>query len=90
MAVLTEQARARLMAAWMRDASEQRQVCAFTKPDLAAAVAAVDQWVEDNQVAFNQALPQPFRGAATTTQKVEILAYVLWRKIGRLRVPEDD
>lgn len=90
MAVLSEQARVRLMAAWMRDASAERQTCAFTKPDLATAVAAIDQWVEDNTAEFNQALPQPFRGTATTAQKVELLAYVLWRRIGRLRVPEDD
>jgi hypothetical protein len=63
---------------------------AFTKPQLTAAIAAADQWVEDNTVSFNQALPVGFRTAATASQKIAVLAYVLWRRAGRLRTPEDN
>lgn len=89
MATLPAQDRTRVGAAWMRDLSEARESVAWTKPDLAAAVAAVDDWVEANTAAFNAALPQPFRSTATPTQKTALLAYVLWRRAGRLRVPED-
>ncbi|MEV0616193.1 hypothetical protein AB0I81_22960 [Nonomuraea sp. NPDC050404] len=86
MALLDATGRARVAAQWMR---ENVISCAFTKPDLVAAVAAADQWVEDNAVSYNQALPQPFRSSATAEQKIAILAYVLWRRIGRLRARED-
>lgn len=76
----------RVAAQWMR---ENTSATAFTKPDLLAAVAAIDGWVEANLTGFNAALPQPFRGSATTAQKAELLAYVLWRRIGRLRASED-
>ncbi|MGP4092934.1 hypothetical protein [Nonomuraea sp. KM90] len=86
MALLDATARARVAAQWMR---ENVTSCSFNKTDLAAAVAAADQWVEDNTVSYNQALPLPFRTSATTDQKAAILAYVLWRRIGRLRARED-
>lgn len=86
MALLDATARARTVAQWMR---ENLTGCAFTKPDLQAAVAATDQWVEDNTSSFNTALPQPFRSSATAEQKAWVLAFVLWRRIGRLRAQED-
>jgi hypothetical protein len=88
-AVLPTLDRLRVAGQWMRDASASQEPCAFTKDDLRAAVAAADDWVESNTVAFNAALPQPFRSAGTPTQKIAILAYVLWRRAGRLRAPED-
>lgn len=52
----------------------------MSKTDLAAAVAAADQWVTDNATAFNLALPQPFRGTATAAQKAALLSYVALRR----------
>lgn len=86
MAILDATARARTTAQWMR---ENLEASAFTKADLVAAIAAVDDWVEANQTSYNTALPQPFRSSATAAQKVTVLAYVLWRRIGRLRAQED-
>jgi hypothetical protein len=86
MPVLGVQARQRVANQWMR---ENITTTSFTKADLLAAVAATDDWIEANLASFNQALPQPFRAAATTEQKAEIFAYVLWRRIGRLRAQED-
>lgn len=54
----------------------------ITKADLLAAVNATDDWVEANQVSFNTALPQPFRGAASPQQKAALLAFVLRRRFG--------
>lgn len=89
MVLLDATARARVAMALQRGESENSSEMAFTKAQLAAAVDAADQWVEDNASAFNLALPAAFRTAATATQKTILLAYVLWRRIGRLRVPED-
>lgn len=61
----------------------------MTKPDLRAAVDATDQWIEDNQTSYNQALPQPFRGSATAAQKTVLFAFVAFRRAGLTRIRED-
>ena len=86
MAVLSFTERARVFAQWMR---ENRTPTAFSKTDLQGAVNATDDWIEANVSSFNQALPAGFRSSATIGQKYEIFAYVLMRRIGRLRVDED-
>lgn len=60
-----------------------------TKADLRAAVDATDDWIEASQASFNAALPQPFRGAATTAQKTFLFCYVAMRRAGLLRAEED-
>lgn len=60
-----------------------------TKAELRAAIDATDDWIEANQTSFNTALPQPFRGAATTPQKTFLLCYVAMRRAGLLRAEED-
>lgn len=79
MAVLTDQQRAEVWAEFMR-----RRLCpgSILKADLRAAVNAVDDWVEANAAAFNTALPQPFRGAATAEQKAALLSYVALKRFG--------
>jgi hypothetical protein len=61
----------------------------ITKADLRAAVDATDQWIEDNSVAFNAALPQPARGALSATQKTLLFVYVAMRRRGILKAEED-
>lgn len=79
--------RGRVAAQFMRDI---RGVWpAITKPDLAAAVAAIDDWIDANQASFNSALPQPFRSAADATFKAHLFVYVLMRRTGRLRAEDD-
>lgn len=87
MAVLPAQDRARVSAQYQRSASLGS--VAFGKLALAAAVAAVDGWVEANQAAFNAALPVGFRTTATPEQKSLLLAYVVMRRVGLLRAEED-
>lgn len=62
---------------------------AYVKADLQAAVDATDAWIEANASSFNTALPQPFRGAATTQQKTDLFCYVAQRRANKLRVEED-
>lgn len=86
MTLLDATGRARCRAQYMR---EQPTSGGLTKADLAAAIAAADQWCEDNQASYNTALPTPFRTAATTAEKAMLLCYVIMRRQGRLRAEED-
>ncbi len=77
MAILNEADRAALWAEWMRDNTE---ACGITKADLRQAVNAVDNWVDANVASFNTAIPQPARGALTTSQKSRLLSLVIKRR----------
>jgi hypothetical protein len=74
--------RANVLAQIIRDAGWP----GLTKPDVLAAVAAVDDWAEANAAAYNSALPVPFRTTATAPQKALLLAYVCMRRAGILKV----
>ncbi|MEU4224299.1 hypothetical protein AB0F17_08400 [Nonomuraea sp. NPDC026600] len=78
--------RARTAAQWMR---ENTTTCTFTKASLHNAIGAADQWVEDNLASFNNALPAGFKAAATAEQKADLLGFLLWRRIGKLKAEED-
>lgn len=86
MAVLPDQDRNRVWRWFMRRNTEP---CGYTKADLRAAIDACDSWVDSNATAFNTALPQPFRGAATAQQKTLLLCWVAMRRAGLLHVEED-
>lgn len=79
--------RARTLAHLMRDST--LSYAGLTKPDLAAAVAATDDWIDANQASYNTALPQPFRGTASLGLKTLVFCYVAMRRAGRLRAEED-
>lgn len=88
LAVLDAINRLRAWAQAMRDWPAALGMPAVTKTELKAAVDATDDWIDSNQAAFNTALPQPFRGAATTAQKTFLFCYAM-RRAGRLRAQED-
>lgn len=50
--------------------------------DLIAAMAAADEWLDDNAQSFNQALPVPFRTTATLQQKAALLIYLARKRAG--------
>lgn len=54
----------------------------LTKADLIAAVGGVDDYLEANAAAMNSAIPQPARGALTTSQKARLLAAVALARWG--------
>ena len=74
MAVLPDNVRFSTWAKWMRDNTSPISV---NKPDLRAAINAIDQWVDDNQSSFNTALPLPARTELTASQKASLLAIVV-------------
>ena len=89
MAVLDETGRFRVWAHLMRALPAGLSGWPVTKPELRAAVDATDQWIEDNQAAYNTALPQPFRGSASLPLKTLLFAWVALRRAGLLRTQED-
>jgi hypothetical protein len=47
-----------------------------TKADLLSAVNATDTWIDNNQSAYNSALPEPFATDATLAQKTFLFCVV--------------
>lgn len=87
MALLDETGRFRVWAQAMR--TMPGVLSGITKTQLRAAVDATDQWIEDNQASFNNALPTPFRTNASLAQKTFLFCYVAMRRSGLLRAEED-
>lgn len=62
---------------------------AFTKPELTTALNSIDAWVDSNLTSLGNAISSGTRAKFTTQQRLQILCYVLQRRIGRLRADED-
>ena len=81
MAILSDPDRIAVWAEFMRDAVNiNAGASGLTKAELRAAVNAIDQWNEDNQSAFNLAIPQPARGALTAKQKATLQLAIVARR----------
>ena len=80
MATLSDDDRKLTMAEIMRDLSDNRISCSITKPDLQAAINAVDDWVVANTISFNNALPTAAKNGLTTAQKAMALMYVVGKR----------
>jgi hypothetical protein len=76
MAVLSLENRQRVWRGLMRYWSGLSETVALSKSDLQAAVDATDSWIDDNQTAFNQALPATAQTNLTQGQKVFLLCVV--------------
>lgn len=76
MALLSDAQRREAWAELMAEVSRRRESVALTKPDLRAAINAVDQWVSDNAASFNTALPAAAQAGLTPSQKAELLVFV--------------
>lgn len=55
---------------------EQRNWPAVTKPDIEAAIAALDAWLETNAANINAAIPQPARGALNAKHKAILVGLI--------------
>lgn len=56
--------------------STRFEATSLTKAELKAAVDSADQWVSDNKVSFNNALPAAAQAGLTNAQKAELLVFV--------------
>lgn len=77
MAVLADADRKQAWADLMRQFSQDAQSVGVTKPDLRAAIDAIDQFLSDNAATINAAIPQPARASLTAPQKALLLVYVI-------------
>lgn len=85
MAALTEQQRVHAAREWIREAFERLGGTAtLTTAQIKAALDAADDWADANAVAYNNALPLPFRTTATAAQKALLLAYVCMKRANLL------
>lgn len=89
MALLDATSRQRVWAQAMRDIPRDVGLPEITKQELKAAMDAMDDWIEAQQLTFNLALPQPFRAAATGRQKSVLFMMVLARRAGLHWAQED-
>jgi len=84
MAVLSDPNRKDVWADLMRRAplnvNTTQPMGAVLKADLRAAVNAVDDWLDTNATALNQAIPQPARSALSQEQKAYLLIHVIAKR----------
>jgi hypothetical protein len=82
MAIMTDAQRYDAWAEFMRDIPPGR-LYAISKSDLRAAINATDQYINDTAVTYNNALPQPARGALTIEEKARLHTVVVkYRYLG--------
>lgn len=82
MANLTAAQKLAIRAKWGSDLSQRVEEFNLKKPDLDAAITAVDNWIEANAVSFNLALPLAARTTLTAAQKAELFALIALKRYG--------
>jgi len=82
MALIDETGRQRIWRGLMRFWSNQRSALGVNKTNLRAAIDATDQWIEDNQTSFNNALPTNARNNLTAAQKTILFCAVALARVG--------
>ena len=81
MATMTDNDRINVWAEYVQGLSAEMDLSTGALlAEVRAAIDAADQWVEDNQVSFNSALPEPFQTWATQRQKAQLLMLVVLRR----------
>lgn len=81
MATLSNELRSEISLTYQQEISALFELLAgVTKSDIKAAVDAVDQWVDDNKVSFNSALPTAAQTNLTVSQKSRLLTHVVARR----------
>lgn len=86
MAVLSDTDRLRTLAHFMR---QQFGTIAISKAQLAAAVNAIDDFLETSATAINNAFPAAAKAGLTVSQKAIVVGYVANRRAGLLIAAED-
>lgn len=71
-----------LMATESALPASERQPLALTKAEYRAAVDAIDTWLHDNRVSFNNAIPEPARTALSGKQKARALLAIVVARMG--------
>lgn len=82
MAVLTDTKREAIWDAFMTRESADRKPMLLSKTALRAAVDAIDTWLDNNNAAFDAAIPAAARAALTARQKACLLFNVAEERFG--------
>ena len=80
MAQLTAQDRKDITAEWMEQMSRAGEGIDASKADVRAMIDAQDVWLDANAAAANQAIPQPARGAITTSGKGRAMTLIIAKR----------
>ncbi len=80
MATLPEADRTTIWSHFMKICSSLSEKLNLTKSDVKEAVDAADQWVEDNQTSYNDALPLAARTNLNSRQKARLLMEIVKRR----------
>lgn len=82
MANLSDADRADVHREFMEQLSQLNEGFAapLTKPDIRAAVDAIDGWLNTNAAAGNQAIPQPARSGLTSSQKARLQTLIVAKR----------
>lgn len=81
MATLTAQAQAQISNGLQRHWSRLFERLGINSPQLLAAVAATDTWIDNNAASYNSALPVAFRAGATLEQKTLLFCAVALARV---------
>lgn len=76
MATLSEGARREIWRKLMKQWSKDRTPTSLLAVEVKAAVDAVDQWIDDNAVSYNNALPAAAKAAMSAGEKARLLSMV--------------
>ena len=80
---LDQVTRERIRQDWGESLSARHEEFGLSKPDLLAAIVAIDDWIEANSAAFNTALSVRARSGLTPWQKAELFSLVAQARFGR-------
>lgn len=80
MAALSTQARAEVSAEFQRHLSAERERLGLTKPELQAALNALDDFLVANAATINSSIPLPARTILTASQKARLMMFVIRRR----------
>jgi len=76
MTLLTTEQKQEIATDYQDELSRAREELNLTKSDLLSALNSIDQWIEDNQSAYNASLPLPARTELNARQKSRLLTIV--------------
>ena len=78
--MLTAEDKQKFQQAFEDQASAKWEALGVSRQDIAAAVGAIDAWVDANVTSFNQVIPEPARSNLTPIQKSKLLYFVCKRR----------
>lgn len=59
----------------------ENKTATFSLDDIVLAVDSLDTFLQNNAANINAVFPEPFKSQATARQKVELIAFVMSRRV---------